>query len=643
MPKSLILTLLLFTGLTNLPANDVATVTARLDTHFTDAWQKAGIAPAPAVDDTRYLRRIYLDIAGTLPPPEKIRAFLLDPSPDKRALAVDELLKNPEYATHWANYWNAVLMGRTVESAIIDQAGFKMWLHDQFAANAHWNQIVTKLITAEGWNTNRKPNNADTSPKDQQERYAPAVNWFLKYWMSMPELSSATSKIFFGVQLQCAQCHDHKTEKWTQEDYRQFTAFFVKTWPTYFDKGGVLGTTRVDVTEHMFVPPITARNEQYMASYKDYLKSTPKLLDGRAVTTWGSRRQELANWITNKDNPYFAKAIVNRTWGLFLGRGFVEPIDDFRPSNPPMLPEALDTLAADFTAHDFDLHHLIRVICASRPYQLACRQSSPGHLKSGLAPREEPSASVANHELWSRYPMKQLEVEVLLEVVLQSTGSTEHLSALSTRNLDLIRTAFARLFVMQISNDDSSEVTNFDETIPRALLMLNGPLFSGTTRLTEGLALHNAYNKLSDDRDRIDQLYLLTLSRFPSDQETERWQKFVSVENALASTKPTTDSDMKVSGPAAATPNVRIIAAPPGTDFSELLKNAKSGADFKVLYSKMRNNADAALYVRALREFSAEAPFRALALEGGGRTSKEQAYEDFHWALLNCSEFLTNH
>src|SRR5262245_9365296 len=432
MPKHLILALLIVIGFTKLRADDFSAVTTRLDDQFAAAWKSAGLEPASAVDDARYLRRINLDIAGTLPPPEKIRAFLLDPSADKRPRAVDELLKSPDYATRWANYWNALLMGRTVESAIIDQTGFKMWLHDEFATNAHWDQIVTKLITAEGWNTARKPNNADTSPKDQQERYAPAVNWYLKYWQSLPELSSATSKIFLGVQLQCAQCHDHKTEKWTQEDYKQFTAFFTKTWPTYFDKGGVPGTTRVEVNEHLFVAPITARNEQYMASYKDYVKSTPKLLDGRVVTTWGSRRPELAEWITAKDNPYFAKAIANRMWGLLLGRGFVEPIDDFRPSNPPTLPNALDTLAADFTAHDYDLHHLIRTICASRPYQLACRQSSPGHLRSGSAPRDEPNARTETpaiaHDLWSHYPLKQLEVEVLLEAVLQATGSTEHLS-----------------------------------------------------------------------------------------------------------------------------------------------------------------------------------------------------------------------
>jgi len=509
--------------------------------------------------------------------------------------------------------------------------GFKEWLREEFAKNEPWDKIVTTLLTAEGWNTNRKPVNAAAHPSDLEQRYAPATNWFLKHWQSMPELSSATTKIFLGMQLQCAQCHDHKTEKWTQQDYRQFTAFFVKTWPTYFDKGGQLGTARIDVKEHMFVPPITKQNEQYLASYKEYVGARPKLLSGEEVGTFGSRRKELAKWITSKDNPYFAKAVVNRMWGLFLGHGFVEPIDDFRPSNPAVLPAALDALATDFTSHDFDLRRLIRVICASRLYQLACRQ-----------PTQARSASEGS-DLWSHYPMKQLEVEVLLEAVLQATGSAEHLSALSSRNLELIRSAFARQFVTQISNDDASETTSFDETIPRALLMLNGPVFCGTTRMSDGLALKVAYAKANDDRDRIDQLYLLTLSRLPTDKETAHWLQFVSSEHPVVSTAAPKGDDMKVSGAAAVTPSTRIVNAPPGTDFSELLKNAKNGADFKVLYSKLRNNADAALYVKALREFSAEAPFRALVEQGGGRTAKEQAYEDLYWALLNCSEFLTNH
>jgi len=135
----------------------------------------------------------------------------------------------------------------------------------------------------------------------------------------------------------------------------------------------------------------------------------------------------------------------------------------------------------------------------------------------------------------------------------------------------------------------------------------------------------------------------MTLSRLPTDKEADRWLKFVSADNAIVSTPAPPDTDMRVTGIAAAMPSMGIVTAPVDTDFSELIKKARTGADFKVLYSKMRNNADAALYVRALREFSAEAPFRVLAQQGGGRTAKEQAYEDLHWALLNCSEFLTNH
>ena len=644
--------LTLLGGSAKLFGEELTSVTAKLDAHFTAAWQQANLTPAEPTTDAAYLRRVYLDIAGTLPPPEKIGAFLLDQSAEKRAKLVDELLASPHYATRWANYWDALLMGRVTESALLDRPGFKTWLHDQFAANAPWDKIVTELLTAEGWNTNRRPTNVSAHPKDLDERYAPATNWFLKYWQSMPELSSATSKVFLGVQLQCAQCHDHKTEKWKQEDYKQFTAFFVKTWPTYFDKyGGVLGTPRVDTTDHWIEPPITKKNEQYLASYKDYLGTTPKLLDGREIGTFttASRRKELARWITAKDNPYFSKAIVNRLWGLFLGHGFVEPIDDFRESNPPTLTAALETLAADFTAHNHDLHHLLRTICASRPYNLACNASTPTRSASeGLPPSSSPqppapSPQSLSHPLWSRYPLKQLEVEVLLEVVLHGTGSTEYLSRVSSKNLDLIRSAFARQFVSQLGTDDMLEVTNFDETIPRALMMLNGPLFSGTSRMTPGLALHGLYTSDKPDANRIDQLYLLTLARSPTAAESEHWQTFLATENPVVATAGPPSTDMKVTGLTSLIPNTKITGAPPDAEFADLLKHARSAADFKALYGKMRNNADAGLFARAFREFSAEAPFRYLAQQGGGRTPKEQAYEDLHWALLNCTEFLTNH
>src|SRR6266850_181818 len=187
--RTLILaTLVAVSFLAEVRADDISQTVAKLDAQFAVAWKEAGITPAPAVDDARYLRRIYLDIAGTLPPPAKIRAFLLDPSADKRTRAVDQLLASPEYAVRWANYWDAVLMGRITESAILDRTGFKLWLHDEFAKNEPWDKIVTELLIAEGWNTSRKPGNSNGDPSDQEKRYAPAVNWFLKYWQSMPEL-----------------------------------------------------------------------------------------------------------------------------------------------------------------------------------------------------------------------------------------------------------------------------------------------------------------------------------------------------------------------------------------------------------------------------------------------------------------------
>src|SRR6266436_417234 len=146
-------------------ADSVGTV-GKLDAQFAAAWKVAGIGPAAEVDDARYLRRVYLDIAGTLPPPAKVREFLLDPSAEKRARVVNQLLESPEYATRWANYWNAVLMGRTIESAAIDQGGFKVWLREEFSKNERWDKIVTALLTAEGCNTNRKPMNARAHPSD---------------------------------------------------------------------------------------------------------------------------------------------------------------------------------------------------------------------------------------------------------------------------------------------------------------------------------------------------------------------------------------------------------------------------------------------------------------------------------------------
>ena len=258
MPRFAFLAILLVLTLSSSVRGAVPEVVRRVDSQLQAAWEAKKIVPAPDVDDARFLRRAYLDLVGTLPPPEKVTAFLADANKSKRESLIDELLKHPHYARRWANYWDAVLIGRVTEAAVMDRSGFRQWLEEQFATNAPWNKIVYELLTAEGYNTNRTPQNAKGDPDDFQQKYRPATNFFLKYWQSVPELASATSKTFLGVQIQCAQCHDHKAEKWTQQDFKQFTAFFAKTYPTYFDRTFIVGTPRLEVKDRFFTEAVRA-------------------------------------------------------------------------------------------------------------------------------------------------------------------------------------------------------------------------------------------------------------------------------------------------------------------------------------------------------------------------------------------------
>jgi hypothetical protein len=584
------------------------------------------MTPAPSVDDARFLRRASIDITGRLPEPDRVVKFLADTDPDKRSRAVDELLKSPGYARHWADYWDALLMGRLTREAVIDRGKFKKWLHDEFAANAPWDHTVRELVAAEGWNSNTRPGNVDTDPPDMDSHYAPATNWFLKYQKSLPELSGATSKVFLGVQIQCAQCHDHKTEKWKQEDFRQFTAFFVKTWPTIYDKKLVLGIHRLNTYERWFTPPVEGQHADYFASYKDYVKISPRMLDGSEPTGATGRRKQLAEWMTARENPWFAPAMANRMWALFTGTGFVEPLDDFRSGNPPTLPAALDALAADFRDHGYDVGRLIRVICATEAYQRACRQSG--------------APATASHDYWSAYPLKALEIEVLYDIVLQATGADVSLGKHGTKATELMRTSVARQFVTQMGTDDMAEVTNFEETIPRALMLLNGALVNGTSRVSPDVALGELV-KQRDDAGVIEQLYLRTLSRRPTDAEQSAWKKFLQASRQRVQTAGP-PSPVKT-GAAAKVVDPQIANAPADADFKELLDHAQSAADFGAMRKRLKNNADGALFVKAYEAWAAEAPFQNMAIQPGGQTPREQALEDVCWALINSTEFLTNH
>lgn len=609
---------------------EVPEVVKKVDAQLSAAWKAEGITPAATVDDARFLRRVTLDLTGRLPEPQAVVEFLKDKSSDKRARAIDRLLASDAYAEHWATYWDNLLIGRLTREGFLDRPAFHQWLRDEFAKNEPWDKFVYQLLTAEGYNTNRRPyRGGGPDPADFDERYNPATNWFLRYSRALPDMASATSKLFLGVQIQCAQCHDHKTEKWKQQDFKQFAACFAKTYPTYVEKPQMLtqvvGVFRMELKDRMLAPPVK-KYEMAFGSYADYIDPTPKVLDGPEIKTWGSRRKPLADWVTNKENPWFAKAIVNRLWGKLLGSGFVDPIDDVRPGNPPICGETWQALADDFTRHDFDLRHLLRAITNTEAYGRAC-------VELKLPP--------GKRDYWAAYPLKSLDVEELFDAVVQATDAEAALNKATKNNFALIRGSFISQLVSQGTTDDMPEVKELEETIPRSLMLMNGALLCGTSRTTPGFGLAEVMKGAKDDGAVIERLYLRTLSRLPTDVEQRAWLQFIAKPREVVKT-PGPKSD-RPQGLAALKMSEEIAQAPEDADFGDLLKHAKTAADFTAMGKRMKNNADAGLFYKAFRDYAAEAPFDLLAVSGGGTTPREQALEDVYWALLNSTEFLTNH
>jgi hypothetical protein len=233
-----------------------------IDAALEAAWAKAGVVPAPRADDATFIRRVYLDVVGTIPPPEATQAFLADRAPDKRRKLVDSLLASPDYAEHWMNYWDDVLMGREAKGQIVDRVAFRYWLRTRFQANTPWDRIVRDLVSATGQNSagGAKVNLAKAVamtlplgspvPRRGDEDAASldaingAVNWTLRFEQSPLDLAGTASRVFLGVQIQCAQCHDHKTEKWKQDDFRRWASAFLHVRPAKVDKGKAMGMVR---------------------------------------------------------------------------------------------------------------------------------------------------------------------------------------------------------------------------------------------------------------------------------------------------------------------------------------------------------------------------------------------------------------
>lgn len=462
------------------------------------AWDEAGVKPSPPCTDAEYLRRAYLDILGRIPNVQEARAFLDSKDPGKRAKLIDHLLAHPDYPKNFGNLFTITLIGRRSQAQNVDREALASWLRRQFAAERPWNEIAFEILDAKGSN---KENGA--------------VNFFLAHSADEKvNLTSFTTRVFLGQQVQCTQCHDHPSNDWKQQDFWGINAFFRGTRSREVRRVDASGAEVVDHVELYDEPTDEwARFERRNAVVGVV---PPTYLDGRRISPSldVDRRLELARMITAEDNDQFARAFVNRLWGHFLGRGFVHPVDDFGDHNPPSHPELLAKLADDFRADGYNVKDLIRWIAASRAYQVSSAMTR---------------ANEKDDFLYSHFLVRPMNPEQLFDSLITATSAHKVAGSAPERQ----RQAWLNQFVVTFANDEAGEASTFQGTIPQALMMMNGELMDRAVGGEPGSFLRHVLEearlqrKVPPVRYAVDLLYLAALSRYPTPADLKRTSAFL--------------------------------------------------------------------------------------------------------------------
>jgi len=457
-----------------------------IDDKLIARWRDLGITPSPLSTDEEFLRRLYLDAIGTLPTPEEIRAFLADTSPGKRAKAIDQILDRPEFVDFWAVKWGDLL--RINRDALTDKGmwSFHNWVRAALRDRTPVDAFARDIITAEGSTFTEGPAN------------------FYRVGRTADEWAETTSQVFLGVRMQCAKCHHHPFEKWSQDDYYGLAAFFTRLGTKNSQEFGIFGQESV----------IFLRTAGEATTPRTRKVVKPHPLDGAETDDPFDRRAKLAEWLTAKENPFFARNIVNRFWGYLMGRGLVEPLDDMRATNPPSNPELLDALAAELVEHKFDLKHLLRTILNSRAWQLS----------SAVVPGNEADAANVH---FARYTTKRLTAEQLADAVDFATGTREKYQGLplGTRAIQLPDPR-VRSYLMDVFGRPARQIVCECErtarpNIAQALHLLNGDFLNKKIADAKG-RIEEGVKAKRPTKAMIEELYLVTLSRSPHVEEVSK-------------------------------------------------------------------------------------------------------------------------
>jgi hypothetical protein len=458
-----------------------------VDEKLAAKWKDLGLAPSPLCKDEEFLRRIYLDAIGTLPTPEEARAFLADSSPDKRAKAIDKVLERPEFVDFWALKWGDLLR---INRDLLQDKGmwsFHNWVRASLRDGKPMDQLAREVVTAEGSSFTDGPANFFMTSR------APA-DW-----------SENTVQLFLGVRIQCARCHHHPFEKWTQDDYYGMTAFFARMGTKNSQEFGIFGRETV-----VYLKPAGEATHPRKGGVVK-----PHALDGPEVEDPFDRRVKLAEWLTAPGNPFFARNLANRFWAYTMGKGLVEPIDDMRATNPPSNPELLDALAAELVKNKYDLKKFLRTVYSSRAYQLSA-DPSPGN-----------EADASNH-YHARYVRKRLTAEQLADALDFATGTREKYVGLplGTRAIQMPDTK-VRSYLMDVFGRPPRQITcecerTAQPNIAQALHLLNGDFVNKKIEAAGGRVDVLVKKSAATPNALIEELYLVTLSRPPRPKEMQQ-------------------------------------------------------------------------------------------------------------------------
>ena len=456
-------------------------------------WQRLGLEPSPVCSDEEFIRRVFIDTVGTLPPPERVEAFMADNRTDKRAQLVDELLGltgdpardvwNNEFSAYWALKWGDLL--RNNRNRLGDGGMWSLynWVRASLRENKPVDQFVRELITAQGSVFESGPAN------------------YYKIATRPDDLAEATAQLFLGVRMQCAKCHNHPFEVYTQGDYYGLAAFFTRVANKTSRDFGALGGDSVVLVKRTgsIRHPRTGET----------MKPTPLMDEPIDASKHLDLRRPLAQWLTSPENKLFAQNIANRFWGYLMGSGLVEPIDDMRATNPPSNPELLDALAEHFVESGYDLRQLLRAILVSRTYQLS---STPT------------KANAADSRFYTHYYVKRLPAEVLLDAIDDVCGTQEKFTGipLGTRAIELPDNNYTSYFLDTLGRPERVITCECERTaepnLAQVLQIANGELLHRKVSDSRG-RIANLLKTKATDEEILEKLYLAALSRKPDADE----------------------------------------------------------------------------------------------------------------------------